>query len=346
MRTPAVLFALSVCCAIWAGDVCAQQGLPTDPTQVPVEYSNLFDERALGCVHDGLEPQQVLYTEPLDLTGCPFVRNSFDFNGPGAGFPEVDALANCQDRYFLQIPTNLADLLISFEDDAPNPPGVAVYYERPGGGTGSLWRHVDLCNGGGGLDGSIEDVDALELWGQLDTDDANMFSLEGEPGGVSVWSYLGDPPAVGIYMWQTTIWGAVESLGFEGNPTDADVDAMMLFDADCEGTWSSGDWIVFSIRAAANWDGGEIVVLSMGGAAAFLNHGGHLWDTAFGVAGTFLVGTEEVDGIEAAADVDILPMERGVPSMSKLGLLIMAILVLGVTAALIWRRLRLGEVSD
>ncbi len=324
---------------LYAGVVWAQQGLPVDTTQVPVEYSNLFDERALGCVHDGIEPQQVLYTEPLDLPGCPFVANGFDFAVLGLELVDVDALANCQDHYFDAVLSNISDLLLSFAGDAPDPPGKAVYYEKPAGTVGVLWSQMNLCNNGGGVDGSVEDVDALELWGQLSDNDANMFSLDGEPGGVSVWSYLGSSPVARPYIWQTTIWGAAQTLGFLGNPTDADVDAMMVFDAACDTAFSdTGDMIIFSIKAAANWDGGEIVVLPMGGPPFFLNHGGHLWDTAHAIAADFLVGTDEVDAIESAANVDILPMQEKIPTVSEWGMIVLILLMVSFGVMLIVRR--------
>lgn len=325
----------------------ANQGIPPDSTMVPVEYSNLFDERAIGCLHDGLEPQQVLYTEPLDGVGCPFVINGYDYTVPGLELVEVDALANCQDKYFHPVASNLADLLLSFNDDLPDPPGTAVYYEKSGGAIGDLWSQMNLCNADGEVDGSVEDVDGLELWGNLGENDANMFSLDGEPGGVSVWSYLGGPPIVKPYIWQTTLWGAVVSLGFEGNPTDVDVDAMMIFDETCDTTFAGdGDMIIFSIKAAANWDGGEIVVFRASGPAIFLNHGGHLWDTGHDIAGIFLVGTDEVDAIEGAANVDILPMAGDIPTVSDWGIIILVLLLVSFGAILIARRRFRAEKSS
>ena len=37
--------------------------------------------------------------------------------------------------------------------------------------------------------------------------------------------------------------------------------------------------------------------------ASFLNHGGHLWDTAFPVANTFGLNSENVNAIESASTI-------------------------------------------
>jgi hypothetical protein len=273
------------------GDVGAAQA------RLPVEYSNMLDEQALATfVHGGLDPQQVLYTEPLDAAGAPHIINTSDFNVTGHEDIDVDALATHDDAYFQCVTGNACDLFASFGGDLPNPPGWAAYYERPNGVVSGLWRQMDLCNAGGGVDGSVEDVDALELYGPLDVGDTDKFSLVGDPAGVSVWSAAGAVP--GPYIPHALVFGAVSFLGYIGDSAAVDLDALMV-DADEDSLWEPGETILFSIRAAGNWDGGEIVVMPFAGAPWFLVHGGHVWNTAFGVAATFNVGTEEVDGLEA-----------------------------------------------
>jgi hypothetical protein len=76
--------------------------------------------------------------------------------------------------------------------------------------------------------------------------------------------------------------------------TELNLDAMML----------NLDWIMFSIEPVAQKvDGGEIFVWDgiVGNPASFLNHGGHLWDTAFQVAATFGTGSENVNALEAVS---------------------------------------------
>ncbi len=344
-----VSIAFTVLILASSSDVTAQQEV-VGGTRVPVEYSNLPDEMAAGCIQDGADPHQVLYTEPIDGPGCPYILDTFDFNVTEHLAADVDALANCQDAYFAELiawPSSVVDLLISFEGDPPVP-GSAVYYEMRGGAVGRLWSQVSLCNAGGGVDGSVEDVDGLELWGELDIDDANMFSLVGDPGGISVWSFLGDPPLPVPYISRATIFAAVQSLGFTGVEAQVDVDAIMVWNEHCDGEWgvAGADTIVFSIRAAANWDGGEIVELRNLGVgpneAFFLDHGGHLWDTAFSVAAAFGVTTEEVDGIEAAF-VEALPREGDIPTVSDWGLIILMLMLLTAGALYIVRRSRLAR---
>lgn len=331
MQASGAVLAVSICVLVWGADARAQQAVISGP-RVPVEYTNVPDEMSAGCVHNGADPHQVLYTEPLDAAGCPLIWDTFDFDVTEHVAADVDALANCQDGYFAELiawPASVVDMLVSFEGDLPDPPGSAVYYEKQTGVTGFLWEQANLCNAGGGFDGGVDDVDGLELWGDLDVDDANMFSLVGDPGGTSVWSYLGGPPVPVPYISQATIFVAVQSLGFAGVAAEVDVDALMVWDEFCDGMWgvAGGDTVVFSIRAAANWDGGEIVVLNPAGGASFLNHGGHLWDTAFPVAATLGGDTEEVDAIEAAF-VDALPREVDIPTLSEWGLVVLVLMLI------------------
>ncbi|GAG43460.1 unnamed protein product, partial [marine sediment metagenome] len=128
--------------------------------------------------------------------------------------------------------------------------------------------------------------------------DANMYSLATEPGANSVYFYPFGGPGV-PYVPQATIHAAVASLGFTGAVGQVELDALMVSDRGAGSVWGSGDMIIFSIQAAANFDGGEIIVLPFGGPAAFLAHGGHLWNTAFNVGAAFGVTTEEIDGLEA-----------------------------------------------
>jgi len=270
------------------------QGNVATGGDVPVEYSNNLDEMAIpgGGAHNGLDSLQVLYTEPPDGPGLPFPMDIIDFGSSG----EVDALANNGDFLFFGVMLNTADLLVSFLGDPPNPPGIAVYGETPPGAVGVWALQADLSNPD--PPGDVEDVDGLELWGPFGASDANMFSLVGDPGGFSVY-YFPPPagPAVG-YVPKAVIAAAVAP--FCG-AVDPDLDALMVFDLGgwFDGVWNAGDRIIFSIRAAGGCDGGEIWVLPFGGLAAFLVHGGHVWNTAFPVGATFGVPTEEVDAIEA-----------------------------------------------
>jgi hypothetical protein len=85
-----------------------------------------------------------------------------------------------------------------------------------------------------------------------------------------------------------------------------DVDAIMTF----------GPQVTYSIRPVTfpvpgpsgpvlvTFDGGEIWEYNGAGTPTkFLDHGGHLWNTAFDVRGTFGVLSENVDALEGAAAV-------------------------------------------
>lgn len=286
--------------------VIQQGGNVAAATAPPVEYSNLLDEEAIlgGGQHDGLDPLQVLYTEPPDVVGPPFPGDSIDFGEEGA----VDALANMGDALFWSLVNNQADLLVSFFGDptAAAPDNNGVFAETTTGARFSpLWTHTDFSNQAPNPE-SVEDVDALELWGPIPGWDANMYSVQGDGANtVSVYYYPpGGPPAA--YVPHADIVAAVQFLGYTGPEGSVDLDALMVFDigGGFDHTWNADDEIIFSIRAAANWDGGELVHLTnLGGGAfarAYLSHGGHLWDTPFAVGTTFGVNTEEVDAIEAA----------------------------------------------
>jgi hypothetical protein len=284
----------------------------------PVEFSNLSDKQAeegsggfwgLG----GLDPLQVVYTEPNDVIGAALPSNStFDFGTSG----EVDALANGGDIYLYEVKANTATLIISFQSD---PASNAVWYETPPGAKGIKWTQLNLVNEVAGH--RIDDLDALEVWGPVGSDDAGFYSLQGDPGGVSV-LYFQNPGSV-TYISQSIIQAAVTSLGYSG-PT-VDLDALMVFESQgVSGNkiWDTGDIIIFSIRASGNWDGGEIVVFPFGGPASFLNHGGHLWNTAFNVGTAFGVSTEEVDAIEA------IPYKVDGPVLTEWGIMILVILLM------------------
>ncbi len=307
----------------------------------PVEYSNSPDrETALGLGVQGLyDPHQVLYTEPLDDPGPPHIVDSFDYAVGAWPNRDVDALAAYEDQYLsMALLWNEVDLLVSFEGDAVLE--TAVYGERTHGRVDAIWSHQDLCNTGGSASGSIEDLDGLELWGPEGSENALVFSLEPDPSSASIWYFELFGGGATEYLSRSVIFDAVQSLGFTGDEADVDVDALMVHDSDLD--WADlGDIVVFSIRAAANWDGGEIVVMIIGPgglvAKNFLTHGGHQWNTAFPVAQTFGVGTEEVDAIEAAP-IALLPWRQALPTVSTWGLIGLALLLAATTAGVLARR--------
>lgn len=112
----------------------------------------------------------------------------------------------------------------------------------------------------------------------------------------------------------------------------------MTWDTPPYGEWGPGDSIIFSIRntkPTGNWDGGEIVVKLFDVAGgSFLNHGGHLWNTAFTVAAKFGVDTEEIDAIEAFSGGP----HSQTPTLTGWGLIILIALLIASTVFILLRR--------
>lgn len=273
---------------------------------VPVEYSNDIDEKAIpgGGGHAGPDSGQILYTEPVDTPADMNPRDVHDFFPAIEDFEpdaQVDALANGGDGGFQDLTADLVPLLISLTADPTGANPIAVYREDIDGFAGAHYTQRDL-DALDPLGPEIEDLDALEMWGDTgsidDPSDSNYYSLEFD-FSASVWFDDGGGPVV--YLTPGDIVGAVNQLGFDGQPGDADVDALMVQDTGpMPGTWDEGDAVIFSIRPFGAWDGGEIVVWEFGLTPQFLEHGGHVWDTSFGVAALFGVDIdhENVDAIE------------------------------------------------
>ena len=270
---------------------------------LPCEYSNDLDEQAIagGGAHDGLQRGMVLYTQPRDFVGGPNPQNIRQLNTS----QEVDAIANLGDAYFPQLVRNQAELLVSFK--LPNPPPFdpndpfsnATYFERWNVVRGVKWTQADYSNPDPA--GDLEDLDGLEIWGPPNASDVNRYSVKGDwatPTATSVFNYVPGGPDT-PYISQAVIANAVAALGFVGDPDSVDVDALMVRDYGRLGIFDDKDEILFSIRATGNFDGGEIIILRNGTPPAWLNHGGHLWDTSFDVGAAFGVPVEEVDAIEA-----------------------------------------------
>jgi len=219
-----------------------------------------------------------------DAAGAPLPSDGPDYGGPG----QVDALANQWDAYFFSLLLNQVDLLVSLQADPLNPPGNAVYFEDALGATGLKWSQGNFSNPD--PPGDVDDIDGLQLWGGA----ANRYSLVGEPGGIAVFA---DPGPVPV-LTQAAAFAAVAAIapgGFTGVVGQVDVDALMVHPFG----------ILFSIRPAANFDGGEIIFLPAIGPPAFLVHGGHPWNTAFNVGLAFgladlFPADYNVDAIEAA----------------------------------------------
>ncbi len=253
--------------------------------------------------------------------------DTFDYTGSRANDTqdrEVDALANSGDILYFDVIGNRAALLFSVDDD-PNIYSESIF------GAGGVWADQSISTPDGTLGSDIDDMnpildtDGLEVWG-LDGpagDDANNYSLESSSGpipytavpsgaalvfggvpdplSVSVWSFTA---GVSTPNWTTTEIATIVSLatGIQlSQLDDINLDGMMTFDPD--DIMFTIDPIL-AIGGSTLLDGGEIFVGTRGAAGiagSFLSHGGHLWDTAFDVMGTFGLQHENVNALEAVA---------------------------------------------
>ncbi len=330
----AIIALLGFVVAFNYGPVCAQRArqneAPPEPFEeakadINVEFSNFPDEDSDWS----LDPEQVLFVK---APAPPDPINSLNYGGSG----EVDALAG-GDAALPQLIWYKAILFISFQGDPDDPDGnpSAVWEEDMSGVVRRCkWTQADLNENN--PPGELDDLDAMQLWGL--PAQADFYSLQGDPMAgdpsvkYSVFRWLVDH---GIpYVPHSEIVAAVQSLGYEGPDVDVDLDAMMVNENSWDTLWNDGDTILFSIRAAGNWDGGEIVVEPFGGPAFFLDHGNHLWNTAFNVQAEFGVDTEEVDAIEA---YPTFPPPT-VPTLTGWGLIILVVLLVFSTVFVILRR--------
>lgn len=285
------------------------------------EYADHFDKDELAV----LDPDQVLAWDGFGGT-----RNGFDYSMSRAAYNtpvmfegQVDALAAPADALFAEVIGDNAALLFTVDDPAAGIYNGGFVFAEPiaaAGGAGStqIWampHQVDAF--------LPRSVDGLEVWGEHVIDDAMRYSLHGDdfvtdPAGsrkVAVWAYDGIATSAPFHYTEGPSEAIALLLGDIGLKAQYDelleVDAIMCY----------GEELLFSVApitvqgSAGNivvLDGGEIFVWDgvQGTAARYLRHGGHLWDTAFDVVGTFgpnglgyPVFTENVSSIEAVGVV-------------------------------------------
>jgi hypothetical protein len=316
------------------GYVWAQQGDdsegPVDPkSPIDAKFTDQPDrqEAAGGDGIDGPLAGQILQTKISDVAGNGFPKNVF--MNPNAR--QVDALANRRDAGFGRVIANTATLLVSFQGDTKGKGIWKVWYETRAGVRGVRWSDADFNNPPGGLPA---DVDGLQLYGG----DANRYSEDTDPAG-SVLKSDGT-----VYVPLADIVAAITNAAL-GPPNGViwngvgtvDLDGLMAWDGNSNNLWDGGDTIIFSIKPAGNWDGGEIVVLpftGQPGSARYLNHGGHLWNTAFTVAQKFGVDTENVDAIECYSEW----YQSQTPTLTQWGVIILVALLISSGLFIMLRR--------
>jgi hypothetical protein len=145
-----------------------------------------------------------------------------------------------------------------------------------------------------------------------------MYSLLEDPTingtRTSVWYYNGGVST--SYLNAAQIAAAINRPDIVNLADIIDLDGLMVWDGGNIGQWDNGDAILFSVMPinanldgvitpninGGDIDGGEIWSWQFGQPLAqFLNHGGHLWDTAFNVKLATGAVNENIDALEAVA---------------------------------------------
>ncbi len=291
--------------------------VPT-PDQVPgKDFSDVRDRDAAGLP----DPQQVVAWD-----GSGGVRDSYDYTGTGPlNFDfEVDGIAAGGDALFHAVRDNQAALLFSVQAD-PNIMFVrqtGLPASPPGFGVWATALQIDAMN-------PPLDTDGLELWGGDNNDDSDRYSLAGDPpvaglGRVAIWGFTppGGPSAPHTL---TSDVAAAMDLQFGGIGVGGPLWSQLVELMDVDAIMTFGPQVLFSIQpldlsaqGGPVFDGGEIWEYDGSGVpTSFLDHGGHLWDTAFDVRGTFLVNHENIDALEGLA----------VPAPGSVALILMGLVV-------------------
>jgi hypothetical protein len=211
---------------------------------------------------------------------------------------------------FQAVRDNQAALLFSVETDPD------IYFERATGfpaapaGFG-LWAtalDIDAMN-------PPLDTDGLEVWGGDNNDDSDRYSLANDPfvvfpagaQKVAIWEYASAGNASTPHTLTTDLAAAID-LQFGGPGLGGPLWGQLVELMDVDAIMTFGSQVTFSIRPLVvpgtpiAFDGGEIFLYdSPILPTKFLDHGGHLWDTAFDVRGTFHLNNENIDAIEGIA---------------------------------------------
>lgn len=299
--------------------------LPTPDEVSGKEYSNHVDV-------DDTQPIPVADPEQtLAWDGIGGREDGLDYSGSrGAAFSpavdgQVDAMANRGDLFFQEVRSDEVWMIFSTGTyGAATVTDRDIYVEVPGAPLGGLWAtgaevDIDANNDLMEMAGTVANpmnVDALEVWC---TDggagaDADTYSLIGDTvvetasgRRVSVFDYAGGASSAAFYRDEllAAVLGLTGLAGQELADLEEffDVDAMMVDLFDQAITFSIAPIALTGGGGAMVFDGGEIFTWDRlnGGPAAYLVHGGHVWDTAFDVMGTFGTQDENVNALEGVS---------------------------------------------
>jgi len=307
------------------------------PPQVPGKEYSEDPDRNGNPLHTP-NPGQVIAWDGTG--GTTNTSNFFGLWNPTSGIAapdpfQVDALANRKDLLFYEVIEDSVPLV--FSTGLPGGPRTAfdnyIFYERPNHKVLlpfpykeiGVWATPAQIN-------QVEpnNVEGLELWApvqdetvpledrvndvllqgpEIPVDDANRYSLFGDPLGCSVFKSNGN-----CLFLKADIASAITPLfpGLDITDAKIDLDGLMTWENDIlfslKPIDGNNDGIITDNDPSQDLDGGEIFVwLSTEPSAKFLIHGGHVWDTAFNVKNTVKhwtglePGTENIDALEAVA---------------------------------------------
>jgi hypothetical protein len=307
------------------------------PPQVPGKEYSEDPDRNGNPLHTP-NPGQVIAWDGTG--GTTNTSNFFGLWNPTSGIAapdpfQVDALANRKDLLFYEVIEDSVPLV--FSTGLPGGPRTAfdnyIFYERPNHKVLlpfpykeiGVWATPAQIN-------QVEpnNVEGLELWApvqdetvpledrvndvllqgpEIPVDDANRYSLFGDPLGCSVFKSNGN-----CLFLKADIASAITPLfpGLDITDAKIDLDGLMTWENDIlfslKPIDGNNDGIITDNDPSQDLDGGEIFVwLSTEPSAKFLIHGGHVWDTAFNVKDTvefwtgLRPGTENIDALEAVA---------------------------------------------
>jgi hypothetical protein len=307
------------------------------PPQVPGKEYSEDPDRNGNPLHTP-NPGQVIAWDGTG--GTTNTSNFFGLWNPTSGIAapdpfQVDALANRKDLLFYEVIEDSVPLV--FSTGLPGGPRTAfdnyIFYERPNHKVLLPFPYKEI--GVWATPAEINqvepnNVEGLELWApvqdetvpledrvndvllqgpEIPVDDANRYSLFGDPLGCSVFKSNGN-----CLFLKADIASAITPLfpGLDITDAKIDLDGLMTWENDIlfslKPIDGNNDGIITDNDPSQDLDGGEIFVwLSTEPSAKFLIHGGHVWDTAFNVKNTVKhwtglePGTENIDALEAVA---------------------------------------------
>lgn len=307
------------------------------PPEVPGKEYSEDPDRNGNPLHTS-NPGQVIAWDGTG--GTTNTSNFFGLWNPQSGIAapdpfQVDALANRKDLLFYEVIEDLVPLV--FSTGLPGGPRTAfdnyIFYERPNHKVLLPFPYKEI--GVWATPAEINqvepnNVEGLELWApvqdatvpleqrinsvllqgpEVPVDDANRYSLFGDPLGCSVFKSNGD-----CLFLKANIAGAITPLfpGLDITSAKIDLDGLMTWENDIlfslKPIDGNNDGSITDNNPLLDLDGGEIFVWrSTESSAKFLIHGGHVWDTVFNVKDTVKhwtglePGTENIDALEAVA---------------------------------------------